>query len=212
MVRPTLGAMSSSVIVATRRSVRVAVTPLPSAEQSAELALESTAGNARRSSDKFAIDGADVVFDVVSSPEHLREWWPDEAEFPAVPGGAGRIGFGVSSQGGTWVQFAVVDAVPPRLFSFRELRPQFFDGGAERHGLRLEDLVDQAERRLAMLRGALGVGLLEQAESLVGAELTRYGLPSAPDGLTALADVLFTQVRRAIDDGDLGYAAFTAVR
>src|SRR5215813_14518434 len=61
----------------------------------------------------------EVVFDVVSSPEHLREWWPDEAEFPAVPGGAGRIGFGDFSQGGTWVQFAVVDAVPPRLFSFR---------------------------------------------------------------------------------------------
>ena len=28
----------------------------------------------------------EVVFDVVSSPEHLREWWPDEAEYPAVPG------------------------------------------------------------------------------------------------------------------------------
>ncbi|GAA4354535.1 SRPBCC family protein [Angustibacter luteus] len=62
----------------------------------------------------------EVVFDVVSSPEHLREWWPDEAEYPAVPGGAGRIGFGDFSQGeGTWVQFVVVDAEPPRLFSFR---------------------------------------------------------------------------------------------
>ncbi|NJP34623.1 SRPBCC family protein [Micromonospora thermarum] len=61
----------------------------------------------------------EVVFDVVSSPEHLREWWPDEAEFPAVPGGAGRICFGDPTQGGTWVQFTVVDAVPPRHFSFR---------------------------------------------------------------------------------------------
>ena len=61
----------------------------------------------------------EVVFDVVSSPEHLREWWSDEAEFPAVPRRAGRVGFGDFSQGGTWVQFAVVDAVPPRLFSFR---------------------------------------------------------------------------------------------
>ncbi|MET7688941.1 SRPBCC domain-containing protein [Streptomyces sp. NPDC005483] len=60
-----------------------------------------------------------VVYDVVSSPEHLREWWPDEAEFSAVPGGTGRIGFGDCSQDGTWMQFAVVDAVPPRLFSFR---------------------------------------------------------------------------------------------
>jgi uncharacterized protein YndB with AHSA1/START domain len=61
----------------------------------------------------------EVVFDVVSSPHHLREWWPDEAELPAVPGGAGRIRFGDLSQGGAWVQFTVVDAVPPRLFSFR---------------------------------------------------------------------------------------------
>ncbi|MFG1805115.1 SRPBCC domain-containing protein [Streptomyces sp. NPDC049040] len=62
----------------------------------------------------------EVVFDVVSSPEHLREWWVDEAELPSVPGAAGRIGFGdVSQGGGMWVQFTVVDAVPPRLFSFR---------------------------------------------------------------------------------------------
>jgi uncharacterized protein YndB with AHSA1/START domain len=61
----------------------------------------------------------EVVFDVVSSPEHLREWWPDEAEYSAVPGAAGRIGFGDCSHDGTWVQFTVVDALPPRLFSFR---------------------------------------------------------------------------------------------
>ena len=61
----------------------------------------------------------EVVFEVVSSPEHLVEWWPDDAEFPAVPGGAGRIGFGDPSQGVTWVQFTVVDAVPYRRFSFR---------------------------------------------------------------------------------------------
>ena len=66
------------------------------------------------------IDAApEVVFDVVSSPEHLREWWPDEAEYPAVAGGSGRIGFGDCSQDGAWVQFTVVDAIPPRLFSFR---------------------------------------------------------------------------------------------
>ncbi len=66
----------------------------------------------------------EVVFDVVSSPEHLREWWPDEAEFPAVPGGSGRIGFGADPQDRTWVRFTVVDAVPPRLFSFRWTHPE----------------------------------------------------------------------------------------
>ncbi|GCD95714.1 SRPBCC domain-containing protein [Embleya hyalina] len=67
----------------------------------------------------------EVVFDVVSSPEHLREWWPDEAEFPAVPGGEGRIGFGNCAEGdGTWMRFTVVEAVPPRLFSFRWTHPE----------------------------------------------------------------------------------------
>src|SRR5689334_21726323 len=62
----------------------------------------------------------DVVFDVVSSPAHLRHWWPDEAEFDPVPGGEGRIGFGDVARGqGGWARFTVVDAVPPRLFSFR---------------------------------------------------------------------------------------------
>jgi uncharacterized protein YndB with AHSA1/START domain len=62
----------------------------------------------------------EVVFDVVSSPDHVREWWPDEADYPAVPGGEGRIGFGDFERGtGTWVRFTVVDAIPPRLFSFR---------------------------------------------------------------------------------------------
>ena len=32
----------------------------------------------------------EVVFDVVRLPEHLRAWWPDEAEVDPVPGAAGR--------------------------------------------------------------------------------------------------------------------------
>jgi uncharacterized protein YndB with AHSA1/START domain len=62
----------------------------------------------------------EVVFDVVSNPEHVREWWPAEAEYPATPGGAGRIGFRDPEKGDIgWVQLQVVDAEPPRLFSFR---------------------------------------------------------------------------------------------
>lgn len=74
----------------------------------------------------------EVVFDVVSSPEHLREWWPDEVDLPGVPGVAGRIGFGKAADGAVdWVQFTVVDAVPPRLFSFRWTQPE---GEAARKG------------------------------------------------------------------------------
>ncbi|THV41673.1 SRPBCC domain-containing protein [Glycomyces buryatensis] len=61
----------------------------------------------------------EVVFDVVSSPEHLREWWPDEVDFSPVPGEGGRIGFRQKGDEIAWEQFTVVDAMPPRHFSFR---------------------------------------------------------------------------------------------
>lgn len=61
----------------------------------------------------------EIVFDVVSSPDHLREWWPDDARYEPVPGATGDIVFGERDAGGTVVAFTVVDAQPPRLFSFR---------------------------------------------------------------------------------------------
>ncbi len=61
----------------------------------------------------------EVVFEVVSSPEHLREWWPDEADFDPAPGGSGVITFDQGESGGVVVPITVVDAQPPRLFSFR---------------------------------------------------------------------------------------------
>ena len=36
----------------------------------------------------------EVVYQVVSTPEHIREWWPEEAELDPVPGGTGRVTFG----------------------------------------------------------------------------------------------------------------------
>ncbi|MFG2789695.1 SRPBCC family protein [Streptomyces sp. NPDC048419] len=62
----------------------------------------------------------DVVYEVVSKPEHLREWWPDEADFDPVPGGTGRITFGDPSTPDAQVEsLTVVEADPPRRFSFR---------------------------------------------------------------------------------------------
>ncbi|GAA1680145.1 SRPBCC domain-containing protein [Glycomyces endophyticus] len=61
----------------------------------------------------------EVVFEVVSSPEHLKDWWTDEAEYTPIPGSSGRIGFHQDGGGVEWEQFTVVDAQPPRMFSFR---------------------------------------------------------------------------------------------
>src|SRR5690349_1138054 len=60
----------------------------------------------------------EIVFDVVSSPDHLKRWWPDDADYDPTPGSTGRIVFD-DGTGEIVAGFAVVDAQPPRLFSFR---------------------------------------------------------------------------------------------
>ncbi|MFE2416994.1 SRPBCC family protein [Streptomyces hokutonensis] len=61
-----------------------------------------------------------VVYEVVSAPEHLREWWPDEAELKPVPGATGVITFGDSTTPQAHVvALTVMEADPPRRFSFR---------------------------------------------------------------------------------------------
>ncbi|NED99527.1 SRPBCC family protein [Phytoactinopolyspora halotolerans] len=65
----------------------------------------------------------EIVFEVVSSPDHLKEWWPDEAHYSPTPGSSGEIVFGDPDAGGQAVQFTVVDVRPPRMFSFRWTHP-----------------------------------------------------------------------------------------
>jgi uncharacterized protein YndB with AHSA1/START domain len=65
----------------------------------------------------------EIVFEVVSSPDHLRQWWPDDARYDPTPGSTGEIVFGDHGAGGTVVPFTVVDARPPRTFSFRWTHP-----------------------------------------------------------------------------------------
>jgi uncharacterized protein YndB with AHSA1/START domain len=57
----------------------------------------------------------EVVYEVISRPEHLREWWPDEAELDPVPGSTGVISFGEAKV----VHLTVTEADPPRRFAFR---------------------------------------------------------------------------------------------
>lgn len=64
----------------------------------------------------------EVVFQVVSSPDHLQQWWPDEAHYEPVPGATGTIVFGEGA-GRAVVPFTVLDAQPPRRFSFRWTHP-----------------------------------------------------------------------------------------
>ena len=65
----------------------------------------------------------EVVFEVVSSPDHLKEWWPDDAQYEPTPGSVGEIVFGDRNADGAVVPFTVVDARPPQTFSFRWTHP-----------------------------------------------------------------------------------------
>ena len=65
----------------------------------------------------------EVVFDVVSRPEHLREWWPDDARYEVAEGAAGEIVFGDLDAGGMAVAFTVLEVEPPRTFTFRWTHP-----------------------------------------------------------------------------------------
>jgi uncharacterized protein YndB with AHSA1/START domain len=61
----------------------------------------------------------ETVFDVVSNPEHVREWWPDEAAYEVAPGATGQITFGNPAAGGGVVGLTVLEVDRPRTFSFR---------------------------------------------------------------------------------------------
>lgn len=66
----------------------------------------------------------DVVFEVVTSPDHLREWWPDDAVVEPTPGFEGELVFGERGTPNAQIpRITVVDAEPPRLFSFRWAYP-----------------------------------------------------------------------------------------
>ena len=65
----------------------------------------------------------EIVFEVVSSPDHIKQWWPDDARYDPAPGSTGEIVFGDREAGGNAVPFTVVDVRPPRTFSFRWTQP-----------------------------------------------------------------------------------------
>jgi uncharacterized protein YndB with AHSA1/START domain len=70
------------------------------------------------------VDAApEILFDVVSSPDHITEWWPDEAHYEVMPGSTGDMAFGDPDAGGKVVQLTVVEVSPPRTFSFRWAHP-----------------------------------------------------------------------------------------
>ena len=66
----------------------------------------------------------EVVFEVVTRPEHIREWWYAESEVEPRPGATGELVWGDGDDPRAHVvPMTVVAAEPPRLFSFRWTHP-----------------------------------------------------------------------------------------
>lgn len=64
----------------------------------------------------------EIVYEVISSAEHLRQWWPDDAELDPTPGGSGTITFGDPAVPDAKTEtLTVVEADPPGRFAFRWL-------------------------------------------------------------------------------------------
>lgn len=64
----------------------------------------------------------EVVYEVVSSPEHITAWYVDEAEYESTPGSRGRFAFGAPERR-IEVPITVVEAVPGVRFCFRWMAP-----------------------------------------------------------------------------------------
>ncbi len=63
----------------------------------------------------------EVVFEVISSPEHIREWWQaDAVEITPVAGTTGELVWGERSSPDAHIaRLTVVEAQPPQRLSFR---------------------------------------------------------------------------------------------
>jgi uncharacterized protein YndB with AHSA1/START domain len=62
----------------------------------------------------------EVVFEVLTSPEYIREWWSAETEFEPAAGSTGSFTWIDQGSGAqTAAPFTIVEADPPRKFSFR---------------------------------------------------------------------------------------------
>lgn len=66
----------------------------------------------------------EVVFEVISQPEHVREWWYAESDVTPTAGATGELVWSDGDDARAHVTpMTVVVAEPPRLFTFRWTHP-----------------------------------------------------------------------------------------
>ena len=62
----------------------------------------------------------EVVWRVITAPDHILQWFSEEAEIELRVGGSGRLAF----KSGDSYQLQVEAVEPPRRFAFRWVQPQ----------------------------------------------------------------------------------------
>jgi uncharacterized protein YndB with AHSA1/START domain len=66
----------------------------------------------------------EVVFEVISQPEHIREWWHAESDVQPTPGATGELVWADGDNPRSHVvPMTVLVAEPPRRFTFRWTHP-----------------------------------------------------------------------------------------
>lgn len=66
----------------------------------------------------------ETVFEVITSPHHLTEWWPDEALFEPHAGATGQLVFGDRGTGDATIpNITIVSIEAPTRFTFRWTHP-----------------------------------------------------------------------------------------
>jgi uncharacterized protein YndB with AHSA1/START domain len=86
---------------------------------------------------------AEVVWDVITEPEQIREWFANEAEIELRVGGSGQFKFRPS---GDTYQLRVEAVDPPHRFAFRWVQPAGTPVG-EHNSLLVEFTLTREDRR-----------------------------------------------------------------
>ena len=72
----------------------------------------------------------ETVFEVITNPEHLENWWPDQARLEPTPGATGRLVFGDPRTGDASIpNITVISVEPPKRFTFRWIHPDDEEAG-----------------------------------------------------------------------------------
>jgi uncharacterized protein YndB with AHSA1/START domain len=67
----------------------------------------------------------EVVFEVITQPQHIRQWWYAESDVTPIPGSTAQLVWADGDNPRAHVEpMTVTVAEPPRLFSFRWTHPE----------------------------------------------------------------------------------------